>query len=36
MTTLQMEKKGIFDQFKDWYTDRHEYAKAWKEKKDWW
>jgi len=32
MVTVQMEEKGIFDQFEKWYTDRHEYAKAWKEK----
>ena len=32
MVTVQMEEKGIFDQFKEIYTDRHEYAKAWKEK----
>ena len=23
---------GLFDQFKSWYEDRHDYAKAWKQK----
>ncbi|MFX0084842.1 MAG: benzoyl-CoA reductase, bzd-type, subunit N [Candidatus Hodarchaeota archaeon] len=31
MATLQIEKKEIFGQFKDWYKERHEYAKTWKE-----
>lgn len=27
-----MEEKGMFDKFSECYTNRHEYAKAWKEK----
>jgi len=32
MELVQKEDDGAFDKFKDWYKDRHEYAKAWKER----
>ena len=27
-----MEAKSVFEQFKDWYENRHDYAKKWKER----
>ena len=32
MELVHKEEKGIFDQFKDWYKNRHDYAMAWKER----
>ncbi|MFX1282568.1 MAG: benzoyl-CoA reductase, bzd-type, subunit N [Promethearchaeota archaeon] len=32
MELVQKEEKELFDQFKDWYKNRHDYAKAWKER----
>ncbi|MHA2225020.1 MAG: benzoyl-CoA reductase, bzd-type, subunit N [Candidatus Hodarchaeales archaeon] len=32
MEAVQEEKIGLFDQFKNWYTNRHKYAQAWKER----
>ncbi|PWI46704.1 benzoyl-CoA reductase, bzd-type, subunit N [Candidatus Heimdallarchaeota archaeon B3_Heim] len=32
MQLVQKEENNFFNQFKDWYEDRHEYAKAWKER----
>jgi benzoyl-CoA reductase subunit C len=32
MQVVQKEEELYFDQFKDWYEARHEYAKAWKER----
>ncbi len=32
MELVHKEEKELFDQFKDWYKNRHDYAKAWKER----
>ncbi|MFX0053062.1 MAG: benzoyl-CoA reductase, bzd-type, subunit N [Candidatus Hermodarchaeota archaeon] len=32
MELVQKEEKELFDQFIDWYKNRHDYAKAWKER----
>jgi benzoyl-CoA reductase subunit C len=32
MELVHKEEKELFEQFKDWYENRHDYAKAWKER----
>ena len=32
MELVQKEETGLFDQFKDWYKNRHDYAIAWKKR----
>ncbi len=32
MEVVHKEEKELFDQFRDWYKNRHDYAKAWKER----
>ncbi len=32
MELVHKEEKELFDQFRDWYKNRHNYAKAWKER----
>lgn len=32
MELVHKEEKGLFDQFRDWYKNRHDYAQEWKER----
>ena len=32
MELVHKEEKELFEQFRDWYKNRHDYAKAWKER----
>ena len=32
MELVHKEEKELFDQFRDWYKNRHDYATAWKER----